>query len=184
MSNSKELDYALKIGFLNAFRYGSPAFFDVVLEARASAHKLDLSIEDLDLVYSDVGTWAEYEGQRVPLDLPIATEDWDGNALAYIITEDDGIDIFYLEAEKDPPLNKPMRSSGPSKFKVFVRNPKTGNVKKINFGLSVTKEAIQDDKRRASFIARHRCETNKDKLSAAYWACRAPRLFGLSFRYW
>ena len=31
-----------------------------------------------------------------------------------------------------PELNKPKRSSGPSKYVVYVKDPKTGNVKKIN----------------------------------------------------
>ena len=42
-------------------------------------------------------------------------------------------------------LNKPMRGDV-KKFKVFVRDPKSGNVKKINFGdknLSIKKIILQ-----------------------------------------
>ena len=48
-----------------------------------------------------------YEGAHVPLEEPM------------------------IEA---PELNKPKRSGGPSKYVVYVKNPKTGNVMKINFG--------------------------------------------------
>ena len=30
-------------------------------------------------------------------------------------------------------LNEPMRSSGPKKYKVYVKDPKSGNIRKINF---------------------------------------------------
>ena len=50
-----------------------------------------------------------YEGTNVPLEQPM------------------------LE-EKEPELNKPKRSGGPTKYVVYVRDPSTGNVKKINFG--------------------------------------------------
>ena len=38
-----------------------------------------------------------------------------------------------IEAE-EPELNKPKRSSGNKKYVVYVSNPKTGNIKKIEFG--------------------------------------------------
>ena len=79
------------------------------------------------------------------------------------------------EDEKDPPLNQPKRG-GPKKFYVFVRDPSTGNIKKVTWGdttgLSVK---LNDPEARKSFAARHQCSTQKDRTSAAYWACNTPR---------
>ena len=80
------------------------------------------------------------------------------------------------------PLGKPMRGDV-KKFKVYVKDPKTGNVKKVNFGHGGTsaKKAGQktmrikksNPKRRKSFRARHHCENPGSKLKARYWSCRA-----------
>jgi hypothetical protein len=80
------------------------------------------------------------------------------------------------------PLGKPMRGDV-AKFKVYVRDPKTGNVKKVNFGHGGTsaKRAGQktmrikksDPARRKSFRARHRCDNPGPRTKARYWACRA-----------
>lgn len=79
-------------------------------------------------------------------------------------------------------LNKPMRGDV-KKFKVYVRNPKTGNVKKVNFGHGGTsaRRAGQktmrirksDPDRRRSFRARHNCDNPGPKTGARYWSCRA-----------
>lgn len=50
---------------------------------------------------------------------------------------DDGQDGYVFEAKyhgKEVDLNKPMRSSGPKKYKVYVKDPKSGNVRVVNFG--------------------------------------------------
>ena len=76
-------------------------------------------------------------------------------------------------------LNKPMRSSGGGKkYKVYVKNPKTGRVKKISFGDAGLKTKSGNKKRAKSFAARHNCEKKNDKMKAGYWACRLPR-YGL-----
>ena len=69
-------------------------------------------------------------------------------------------------------LGKPMRGDV-KKFKVFVKNPKTGNVKKVNFGDPNMRIKKSNPKRRKSFRARHKCSTAKDRTSARYWSCRA-----------
>lgn len=70
-------------------------------------------------------------------------------------------------------LGKPMRdSAGSKKFKVYVKNPKTGNIKKVTFGdreLSIKRD---DPERRRSFRARHKCDQKKDKTTAGYWSCK------------
>jgi hypothetical protein len=70
------------------------------------------------------------------------------------------------------PLGKPMRGDV-KKFKVFVRDPKSGNVKKVNFGDKKMRIKKSNPKRRKSFRARHKCSTAKDRTSARYWSCRA-----------
>ena len=79
-------------------------------------------------------------------------------------------------------LNKPM-TGDVKKSKVYVKDPKTGNVKKVNFGHGGTsaKKAGQktmkikksNPKRRKSFRARHNCDNPGPKTKARYWSCRA-----------
>ena len=75
-------------------------------------------------------------------------------------------------------LNKPMQGDV-KKFKVYVKDPKTGNVKKVNFGhggSSVKGKAMKIKKsnpaRRKSFRARHNCDNPGPKTKARYWSCR------------
>ena len=69
------------------------------------------------------------------------------------------------------PLGKPMRGDV-KKFKVYVKDPTTGNVKKVNFGDPNMKIKKSNPARRRSFRARHKCSTAKDRTSARYWSCR------------
>ena len=73
-------------------------------------------------------------------------------------------------------LNKPTRdSSGGKAYKVYVKDPKTGNIKTIRFGSGGLRAKINDKKARNAFAARHKCSTKKDKTKAGYWSCRLPR---------
>jgi hypothetical protein len=69
-------------------------------------------------------------------------------------------------------LNKPMKGDV-KKSKVFVKDPKTGNVKKVNFGDKNMKIKKSNPKRRKSFRARHNCENPGPKTKARYWSCKA-----------
>ncbi len=69
-------------------------------------------------------------------------------------------------------LNKPMKGDV-KKSKVYVKDPKTGNVKKVNFGDKNMKIKKSNPKRRKSFRARHNCENPGPKTKARYWSCRA-----------
>ena len=85
-------------------------------------------------------------------------------------------------------LNKPTRNPGKSggQYRVYVKDPKTGNVKKVTFGSREMKLRLSNPAARKSFAARHRCKETKDKTSARYWACRAgryPSLTGSKSRY-
>jgi hypothetical protein len=78
-------------------------------------------------------------------------------------------------------LNKPT-AGDVAKFKVYVRDPKTGNIKKVNFGHGgkTAKRAGQktmrirksNPKARKSFRARHNCANPGPKTKARYWSCR------------
>jgi|13_taG_2_1085334.scaffolds.fasta_scaffold23076_4 hypothetical protein len=75
-------------------------------------------------------------------------------------------------------LNKPMQGDV-KKFKVYVKDPKTGNVKKVNFGhggSSVKGKTMRIRKNnpaaRKSFRARHNCDSPGPKTKARYWSCR------------
>ena len=68
-------------------------------------------------------------------------------------------------------LNKPTRGDV-KKFKVFVKDPKTGNVKKVNFGDPNMRIKKSNPKRRKSFRARHNCDNPGPKTKARYWSCR------------
>jgi len=74
------------------------------------------------------------------------------------------------------PLNQPIRTPGESKkFKVYVKNPDTGNVKTVRFGDPNMEIKRDNPERRANFRARHGCDTDpraKDKTTAKYWSCK------------
>jgi hypothetical protein len=96
-------------------------------------------------------------------------------------TEDDPIGEAEYQGRKVP-LGKPMRGDT-KKFKVYVRDPKTGNVKKVNFGHGGTtakrlgqktmKIKKSNPARRKSFRARHNCDNPGPRTKARYWSCRA-----------
>lgn len=68
-------------------------------------------------------------------------------------------------------LGKPMRGDV-AKFKVYVKDPKTGNVKKVNFGDKKMRIKKSNPKRRKSFRARHNCANPGPRTKARYWSCR------------
>ena len=91
----------------------------------------------------------------------------------------DNNDLFEAEYQgRKVPLNKPMRGDV-KKFKVYVKDPKTGNVKKVNFGhggSSAKRKTMRirksNPKARKSFRARHNCANPGPKTKARYWSCR------------
>ena len=160
----------------NIFRPGSDKYFELFAEVRELSknglYKLDEN-EKYWINETDIGEFALYEGQKVPLDFPIPLDEKKKKA----------------KKKKNPPLNKPTRNTGGGKkYKVFVRNKKTGNIKKVTFGDS--KGGLSgnwnDPKARASFAKRHRCAEKNDKTKPGYWACRAHKYFGKNVpgRFW
>ena len=95
---------------------------------------------------------------------------------------EDETELFDAEYRgRKVPLNKPMRGDV-KKFKVYVKDPKTGNVKKVNFGHGGTSAKKLGQKTmkirksnpaaRRSFRARHNCANPGPKTKARYWSCR------------
>ena len=233
------LNYHLKHGLplsQNIYRYSSNAFIQLFAEAR-SLHRdgyLQLCENDRFLLQeTDIGEYGMFEGQQVPLDLPMIEEgintrqpqageqggyvkrnmvvsDQNNNRLRVIDITDNKIalkpvsysgqvvvfpddynqfarefefwDYFNLEKineadyhGKDVPLGKPKRG-GTKKFYVYVMDPKSKKVKRVQFGdttgLSVK---IDDPEARHAFAARHKCATEKNKLSPNYWGCHIGR---------
>jgi hypothetical protein len=152
----------------NIFRYGSDSYFKLLKESRElyDSGKIQLSGHDQELFEgSDIGRFEMFEDELVPLDLPLE-----------IIEEINEAEYKGREVK----LNHPTRSSGPKKYKVFVKNPKTGKVKIVHFGdvKGGLTTKINDPAARKSFIARHNCRRKwkpSDKLSAGYWSCNLPR---------
>lgn len=72
---------------------------------------------------------------------------------------------------RDVPLNKPMRGDV-KKFKVYVKDPSTGNIKKVNFGDPNMRIKKSNPERRKSFRARHNCDNPGPKTKARYWSCK------------
>src|SRR6056300_617372 len=178
----------------HVYRYSSDAFIQLFKEAR-EAHSngdIDLNEEDIELLETtDIGEYGDYNGLKVPLDLPMVSPKYNalfdiGCAIDEMIENEETIDealsieemidyelvkelvesiggtidmdkfrkavqvhnetfdysgfdllkasVDYIpEAEyqgKKVQLNKPKRG-GSKKFYVYVKNPKTGNVKKV-----------------------------------------------------
>jgi hypothetical protein len=134
------------------FRPHSAAQYELIRSVRSLYEQGEIDLHntfDLHLIESDAGKFGIYEEDIVPLDMPI------------------------LEEEEGKELNKPKRG-GPKKFYVYVKNDK-GNVVKVTFGdTSGLKAKIDDPEARKSFAARHKCDQQNDKTTAAYWACRLP----------
>lgn len=139
----------------NIYRIHSEEFYNLFNEARTlwqNGLLTELTEWDTHLLKTDIGLFGTFEGQKVPLDCPIQEED-----------------------KKDVELNKPKKG-GPKKFYVFVKDPSTGNVKKVTWGDTTgLKVKLNDKEARKSFAARHRCDQQKDRTKAAYWACNLPR---------
>ena len=156
----------------NVFRPGSEAFYELLTESRKFIDILNENDREL-FQTTDLGEFAMYEGELVPLDLPM-----------------EDLESLY-EAEykgREVELNKPTRSSGPKKYKVYVKNPKTGRVKVVNFGdvKGGLTAKISDPKARSSFAKRHKCHLKKDRTTPGFWSCRLtkfPHLFSTKKTY-
>jgi hypothetical protein len=151
--------------FETVYRIGSEKHLSLIKEARKMYSRgiIDLCEDDEHLIKTHLGEFGLYEGESVPLDLPMLEED------------------EVTEAEfkgKDVPLNKPKRG-GSKKFYVYVKDPKTKRVKKVSFGAAGGGQNLRvkfkNSKIRKAFADRHRCSSKKDRTKAGYWSCNLPR---------
>lgn len=134
------------------YRVGSEMYYNMFTEARNLYAAGEIELSEFDKYFveeTDIGNFAEYEGEHVPLDSPM------------------------LEEEEKVELNSPKRG-GPKKYYVYVKNQK-GNVVKVTFGdTSGLKAKLNNPEARKSFVARHKCEDANDKTTPRYWSCRLP----------
>ena len=145
--------------FETVYRIGSNKHLALIREARKmySRDIINLCEEDEALIKTHLGEFALFEGEAVPLDLPMLEAEFKG---------------------KDVKLNKPKRG-GPKAYYVYVRDPKTKRIKKVTFGLGGLKAKIRNKKARNAFSKRHRCPEKKDRTKASYWSCNLPRYASL-----
>ena len=140
--------------FENQMRPFSDSYFQLFREVRNLYREGKYEPVDSfeqDLLESDIGEVLIIDGKKVPLD--------------HIIEEPD----------KDVELNKP-KAGGDKKYYVYVRDPQTKNIKKVQWGdTSGLKVKLNDPEARKSFAARHQCAQQKDRTKPAYWACNLPR---------
>ena len=140
----------------NPFRLGSMMYFEIIKEARRLAKEQKYRLTEIDgmILETDLGEYDVFEGNLVPLDCPMMESEYQG---------------------KDVDLNKP-KSGGSKKYYVYVKDPSSGNIKKVSWGdTSGLKVKLNDKEARKSFAARHDCANKKDKTKAGYWACNLPR---------
>lgn len=221
----------------NVYRYSSDSFVQLFAEAREAVRDGYIQLNEEDnylLETTDIGEYGNYNGMKVPLDLPMASKKYNplfeiGCLIDEMIENEDTIDeaasieemidfelvkelvesiggtinmemfrkavklhnesfdfsgfemikasVDYMnEAEyqgKKVALNKPKRG-GSKKFYVYVKSKK-GNVKKVSFGDTGLSVKFKKKGARASFAARHKCATKKDKTKAGYWSCNIGR---------
>tara|TARA_R110000803_G_scaffold40135_6_gene86536 strand:+ start:6734 stop:7519 length:786 start_codon:yes stop_codon:yes gene_type:complete len=221
----------------HVYRYNSKAFIQLFNEAREALRDEAIELDETDrelLETTDIGEYADYNGMRVPLDLPMVSAKYNplfeiGCLIDDMIENEDTIDeastieqmidfdlikelvesiganinmdkfrkavsiqnesfdysgfdlikasVGYMnELEykgKKVKLNKPKRG-GSKKFYVYVKSKK-GNVKKVSFGDTNLSVKFKQKGARASFAARHKCATKKDKTKAGYWSCNIGR---------
>jgi hypothetical protein len=161
----------------NIFRVGSSCYFNTIKQGR-HFYKMGLyeavNEEEREMLENtELGEWVMHEGREVPLDFPMYIEEAKKKK----------------KKKKDPPVGKPTKNTGSGKkYKVFVRNKKTGRIKKITYGDSKggLKGNWNSAEARKSFASRHQCAKKKDRTKAGYWACRAHKDFGTNVpgRFW
>ena len=133
------------------------------------------------LIQPKAGDRLSFEfGEELEIETPILYAEDDNIVVG---ADDKTFDLFskLTDAEyrgRKVKLNKPTRGDV-KKFKVYVKDPKTGNIKKVNFGhggTSAKRKTMRIRKsnpaRRKSFRARHNCDNPGPKTKARYWSCR------------
>lgn len=192
VNENKKIDEALSFHikydipiYQNVYRQGTESYFNMINECKQlyTSKQIIVRQEDKELFESDIGEFISINNKIFSLDFPYEYTKYE--TIEENTSEDKCCRIDEVKYKnKEVQLNKPKRG-GTKKFYVYVRDPKTGNIKKVSFGAKGMTTGINNDKRRKSFVARHRCKTHaNDKTKAAYWACRLPRYIGNSNHKW
>jgi hypothetical protein len=161
----------------------------LVLQKRSL--KEEVLDEDCWTGYKQVGM-KDKGGRQVPNCVPVSEDIDDDYDELDVEDEDEDDFINFLkgytteinEAEyqgREVKLGKPMQGDV-KKFKVYVKNPKTGKVIKVNFGHGGTSAAAAGEEtmrirksnpdRRKAFRARHNCDQPGPRTKARYWSCK------------
>jgi len=159
----------------NIFRPGSQKFFDLFNEVRRLNRegKYELSeAEEFYILETCIGEFATFENEEVPLDFPMLVE---------------SLEEAKYKGREVKLGKKGATRIGKGRGRVYVRDKKTGNVKKVEFGSNMP-DAMGDSeeakKRRKSFGDRHNCADKDDNTKPGYWSCRATKLFGRNIAGW
>ena len=145
------------------YRPQSMMFLKLFVEARNLYNNKQLTLCEADQYYfnnTDIGTFGDYNGIKVPLDLPLTEE---------FLTE-----TLEEEDKKQPAIGKPKRG-GAKKFYVYVK--KGDKVKKVSFGMAGggLRAKLNNPEARRAFSKRMNCPKATDRTTARYWSCRLPR---------
>jgi hypothetical protein len=144
----------------------------VELHRQLEEVEADDLVEDLELVYNKQGL-KDFVIEISNNDANEETYEGDDFFEAYgdmWYNEDEALDEAEYRGRKVP-LGKPMQGDV-KKFKVYVKDPKTGNIKKVNFGDPNMRIKKSNPARRRSFRARHNCANPGPRTKARYWSCR------------
>jgi hypothetical protein len=130
----------------NIFRYDSPAWRDLINEARTlwNLGYLEVSEDDEEILMTEAGRTGIYQGKSVGLDTPRRQT---GGNKKYVV---------YVNSGRKNAEGRVI-------------------AKKIGFGDPNLTVKNYDPARAKSFRARHKCHLKKDKTTPGYWACRIGR---------
>ena len=214
------------------YRYSSDQHLSLIKEAKKlySRGIIDLAEGDKQLIETNLGEFGVFEGESVPLDLPMMNEEYyqvianlgdkkaqenldsfeevqdfmnqmiKRNAISVDVTKLDGdkkqtirynwtgdkwekeskpvneedLNEYSEYGGREVKLNKPKRG-GSKAYYVYVKDPRSKKVKKVQFGSGGLRAKIKDKDARSAYAARHRCSKKKDRTTPGYWSCNLPR---------
>ena len=166
-----KIDYTMRDFSDGMIELNSPVFYtdgtEVADEDLADLNDMPEMIDWMMQDYMDNQAPQAEEIDRVK---ELAGDDFYNNYGDMWYNEDEIMDEAEYQGRKVK-LGKPMRGDV-KKFKVYVRDPKTKNIKKVNFGDPNMKIKKSNPARRRSFRARHNCDNPGPRTKARYWSCR------------
>jgi hypothetical protein len=151
------------------FRRFSSSYFSLLKESRElfESGELIVCADSEWMLLGNIGKFAEFEGQIVPLDAPMELEKEE-----FIIKSAAEYKGKKVNIGKPRSLRKGEPGHGRKQNVVYVMDG--DKVKRIVFGDPNLKAKPEHSKNRKSFRARHKCDQKKDKTTPGYWACRYP----------